>query len=699
MNRRQIASILCLLLAFAPAAHAWTPFGGGYKQQVKAENIETDTTNFNGACSSTDTTVQACMDQLDDAVSGGFTSATITGKTLVTAASGDNLIIADASDGYNLKKVDAADFLAAGSGDVTAVGDCATGACFDGSSGTTLTFKNATSGTIAFQTVAGALGTRTISLPAETGTVCTTGSVCSGYQAAGSYLTAEVDGSTTNEIQNLFETISTTSGTSPVADSSTDTLTLTAGTAVTVTGDSATDAVTIGLDSTLSDIADGTIAEDLINTANPWADNEVSDTITVGASGSVNDSAIPAGITRDTEWDTEGEVQTAWGAVNILLETEIDASSELAGLMDDETGTGFLVFADDASMNLDGGNLEIPNSTSLPGTCTVGQIYMDTDATTGQRIYACESTNTWALQGDGGGGGGDSVSVDGVGVVDPNFASTGDIDFVDTSNTVTANITNDKVTEAKLKSVDAASDEDVLTYETTTGDFEWHSRDEIVGGISAGALPNDSVLEADLKAVDAASDEECLTYETTTGDFEWQTCGSGSGSTALNLPIYSAKLTGAFTVFTPPTADACSQGAQIDAGDGNWRLLFDATTDECATWQFVVPDNYSSTPALKIKYSMTSATANEVEFEGAIMCVTPGDSADIGTASFSNVAVCSDTVPGTAGYLDTCTITLTDDSCAAGDIAFVVVSKDADDATSDDATGDTEIVGIEFDYA
>src|SRR3990167_8784657 len=35
----------------------------------------------------------------------------------------------------------------------------------------------------------------------------------------------------------------------------------------------------------------------------------------------------------------------AWGSVNILLETEIDASSELITLMDDETGTGSLVFA------------------------------------------------------------------------------------------------------------------------------------------------------------------------------------------------------------------------------------------------------------------------------------------------------------------------------------------------------------------
>ena len=48
--------------------------------------------------------------------------------------------------------------------------------------------------------------------------------------------------------------------------------------------------------------------------------------------------------------------------------------------------------------------LRVPNSTSLPGTCTVGDSYMDTDATSGARWYLCESTNTWAAQGGGGSG-------------------------------------------------------------------------------------------------------------------------------------------------------------------------------------------------------------------------------------------------------------------------------------------------------
>jgi hypothetical protein len=71
---------------------------------------------------------------------------------------------------------------------------------------------------------------------------------------------------------NSFTTIATTSGTSPVADSTSDTLTLSAGTGITVTGDSTTDTVTIAvasntyqpLDSELTAIAGLTSAADRV---------------------------------------------------------------------------------------------------------------------------------------------------------------------------------------------------------------------------------------------------------------------------------------------------------------------------------------------------------------------------------------------------------------------------------------------------
>lgn len=100
-----------------------------------------------------------------------------------TPAAGDWLL-GENSTG-SLRKFDVGD-LPTGTGDVTDVGDCVGPACFtSGSPDASLTFDNATSGTVTLQTVTGALGTVTVSLPAETGTVCTTGSVCTGYDPTG----------------------------------------------------------------------------------------------------------------------------------------------------------------------------------------------------------------------------------------------------------------------------------------------------------------------------------------------------------------------------------------------------------------------------------------------------------------------------------------------------------------------------------
>lgn len=50
-----------------------------------------------------------------------------------------------------------------------------------------------------------------------------------------------------------------------------------------------------------------------------------------------------------------------------------------------------------------GASRTAPNKsgTSLPATCTVGDTYFKTDATTGRNVYGCTSTDTWTVQGDG----------------------------------------------------------------------------------------------------------------------------------------------------------------------------------------------------------------------------------------------------------------------------------------------------------
>jgi len=91
------------------------------------------------------------------------------------------------------------------------------------------------------------------------------------------------------------------------------------------------------LEATLTDIADGTIAENLVNTANPWADNEVANNLTV------DDAGIAATITRDIEWDTRDEVEAVWSGTTIIWCDDNDgaASTLDADLLDGESSSAY----------------------------------------------------------------------------------------------------------------------------------------------------------------------------------------------------------------------------------------------------------------------------------------------------------------------------------------------------------------------
>lgn len=120
------------------------------------------------------------------------------------------------------------------------------------------------------------------------------------------------------------------------------------------------------------------------STAIPLADV----TISSGAWGTVTDSRAMIS-SKPLTASTGITITDTLGEAAIAIDT-----AEVVRTSSTNTMTG--------TYDIGGGVLEVPNSTSLPGTCSVGQVYMDTDATSGSRIYACESSNTWVLQGGGG---------------------------------------------------------------------------------------------------------------------------------------------------------------------------------------------------------------------------------------------------------------------------------------------------------
>lgn len=127
-------------------------------------------------------------------------------------------------------------------------------------------------------------------------------------------------------------------------------------------------------------------------------------------------------------------------------------------------------------------------------------------------------------------------------------------------------------------------------------------------------------------------------------------------------------------------------------------LAFDAATSETAYWTFVAPQGVTGAWTAVISYAMASATTGGVAFDVALEAITSGDALDTDAAtSFDTVNGGSDAaVPGTAGYMEQISITLTNaDSIAAADLVRVSVARDVADA-ADTATGDCYLIACEI---
>lgn len=103
---------------------------------------------------------------------------------------------------------------------------------------------------------------------------------------------------------------------------------------------------------------------------------------------------------------------------------------------------------------------------TLPGTCTVGEFFFHTSATTGQQIKACTAANTWTLQGDG------------------NTSSTAGTGIVIASNIISADVASQSEAEA------GSSATKVMTPQRTAQAFAAWSPIPTLAGNSGKFLTN-----------------------------------------------------------------------------------------------------------------------------------------------------------------------------------------------------------------
>jgi len=222
--------------------------------------------------------------------------------------------------------------------------------------GKNILLNGSTSGTITLA-VPSAAGTNTVTLPATTGTVITTGDTgtVTNTMLAGSIANAKLVNSS---ITVNGSTISL-GGSATITASTTNALTI--GTGLSGTSFNGGSAVTIAIDSTVATL---TGAQTLTNKTISGASNTLTN---IGNSSLTNSSITINGSAISLGGSVSGLATTAGNLSQFAATT----SSQLAGVISDETGSGALVFGTSPSLTtpaLSGATVSTNNAVSAAGT-------------------------------------------------------------------------------------------------------------------------------------------------------------------------------------------------------------------------------------------------------------------------------------------------------------------------------------------
>ena len=358
--------------------------------------------------------------------------------------------------------------------------------------------------------------------------------------------------------------------------------------------------------------------------------------------------------------DTTGEwVQVGGGAGGGLASTDIDTYAELNTIVADQTLThnGLIdTFAEldalvadkalintadtktitatwnvEGTVNFNGGAkgvIIIGSATTLPATCSVGTLFVDTDADTNGSLYFCRATDTWKEVDDDGGAGG---------------LATEDLDTYAELNTIVADAT---LTHNGL--IDTFAELDAIVADKTLVNAEDAVNISGVREIQDGVdlrFGNDANVTMQY---DEATDDQLLIETTTTGAtavtdplFEFlvpatptanqQVFGVAKGTQSSNTPLITVdedgdvEIAGSLTTGGGGSSITFGNGGQlVDAANGNIQLGATTTFDMSTNGTLIIENGTNPTVDAAGKIGLDSTEGQLIVHDGTVQRVLSG---------------------------------------------------------------------------